>query len=119
MKMKYKPWGQLLLLNLHECDKETLSNEKKLKDFCLELCKKLDTKPFRKPMIKRFGKDLLEGYSLVQFIETSSITIHVDESHNRLFLDIFSCKKFDSRLAEDFSKEFFKAIRIKGKLFYR
>ena len=69
--------------------------------------------------IKRFGKDKLKGYSAFQFIETSSIICHFDEIQNRAFIDIFSCKNFDEKRAEQFSKDFFKAKKSKIKILDR
>ena len=31
----------------------------------------------------------------MQFIETSSITVHADEFSGRCFIDVFSCRPFD------------------------
>ena len=41
----------------------------------------------------------LEGWSALQFIETSSITVHADEVFGRCFVDVFSCRPFDPELA--------------------
>ena len=35
----------------------------------------------------------------MQFIETSSLTIHADEFCGRCYVDVFSCKAFDPELA--------------------
>lgn len=70
-------------------------------------------------IIKRFGENSLKGYSAMQFIKTSSITVHFDEEHNRAFIDIFSCKKFNEKRAEQFSKDFFKAKKSKIKILDR
>lgn len=59
--------------------------------------------------IERFGSGTLEGYSAMQFIETSSITIHCDEVDKRAFIDIFSCKDFDSDTAKHFASDYFQA----------
>jgi len=64
-------------------------------------------------IIDRFGVGKLEGWSAMQFIETSSITVHADEVDNRCFIDIFSCKDFDADKAEKFSKTFFGSLRTK------
>jgi hypothetical protein len=45
--------------------------------------------------IDRFGDGELEGWSAMQFIETSSITVHADEVWRRCFVDVFSCRRFD------------------------
>jgi hypothetical protein len=46
--------------------------------------------------LERFGDGELEGWSAMQFIETSSITVHADEFGCRCFIDVFSCKPFDA-----------------------
>ncbi len=117
--MKKKIWGQLMSINLYGCEYSLLTNPKKLKKFCIELCKEINMMPFGRPIIKRFGKGKLEGYSLMQFIETSSITIHLDEIGLRAFIDIFSCKTFDVNKAKKFSKSFFKAKKINYRNLYR
>jgi hypothetical protein len=45
--------------------------------------------------LDRFGDDELEGWSAMQFIETSSITLHADEVFGRCFVDVFSCRPFE------------------------
>lgn len=114
-----KIWGQLTTVNLYDFDAQLLKNKSELRRFPLELCKKIKMKPFGNPIIKRFGKGELEGYSMMQFIETSSITVHIDETDIRIFIDIFSCKKFDSQAAVNFSKSFFKAKKVNYKTIYR
>ena len=117
--MRNNVWGQSLVLNLYQCNSETIKDRKQLEEFCSGLCKRINMKPFGKPLIKEFGKGKLEGHSLIQFIETSSITIHVDEFGNRVFIDIFSCKEFDSKIAEKFAKVFFNAEKSKSKCIFR
>ena len=48
--------------------------------------------------LERFGQGELEGWSAMQFIETSSITIHADEVGGRCFVDVFSCRAFDPQV---------------------
>jgi S-adenosylmethionine/arginine decarboxylase-like enzyme len=49
----------------------------------------------------------LEGWSAMQFVETSSLTIHADESSDRCYVDVFSCKAFDPELAAAIAVEHF------------
>lgn len=58
-------------------------------------------------MIERFGDDEFEGWSALQFIETSSITIHADEAFGRCFIDVFSCRPFDPDAAAAIAVEHF------------
>ncbi len=117
--MKNNPWGQLMSINLYDCELKLLKSPKKLGEFSLQLCDKIKMVPYGRPMIEKFGKGKLKGYSLIQFIETSTITVHLDEFGLRAFIDIFSCKTFDKNVAKNFAKNFFQAKRIKYKNFYR
>jgi S-adenosylmethionine decarboxylase len=57
--------------------------------------------------LERFGDGELEGWSAMQFIETSSITIHADEVSGRCFIDVFSCRSFDADRAAAVAVEHF------------
>lgn len=113
-----KNWGQLAVIDLYGCDIKKF-NLRDMKFFILELCKKIKMKPRGKPLVKKFGKGKLEGYSLMQFIETSSITLHSDSFDRRMFVDVFSCKKFNPDVAREFSREFFGAGSAKCRDIYR
>ncbi len=45
----------------------------------------------------------LKGTSAVQFIKTSSIVIHVLDDTGQVFIDLFSCKDFNSETVAEFS----------------
>jgi S-adenosylmethionine decarboxylase len=112
-------WGQSLSIDLGGCNDYLLTNPEKLKEFSKKICKEIDMVPFGEPIIHRFGEGSLEGYSMMQFIMTSSITVHLDEVEKRAFIDIFSCKRFDVKAAKKFCKNFFKAKKIRAKNLYR
>lgn len=112
-------WGVLASINLYECNPYLIRNKTEIKEFLNKLCKRIGMKAYGPPIIKRFGEGSLHGNSAMQFIETSSITFHNDEVKNRVFLDIFSCKGFDAKEAEKFSKEFFKAKKTKMRVLIR
>lgn len=114
-----KPWGQILILDLHGCEKQRLQDPKLIRTFIKEIVEEIGMVRYGKPMLKRFGTGRLEGYSALQFIETSSITIHLDEFANRAFIDIFSCKPFDSKKAKQFATDFFRAKKAVGKTMLR
>ena len=112
-------YGRLTIINLYDCNKNIIRNKKEIKRFLRNLCKEINMKAKGPTKIKRFGKGPLNSYSAIQFIETSSITIHFDEQHNRAFIDVFSCKRFSERKVETFSKEFFKAKKSQIKILVR
>jgi len=62
--------------------------------------------------IDQFGSGKLKGWSAMQFIETSSIVIHCDDKGNRAFIDVFSCKKYNSKILVKFCKKFFGAKNV-------
>ncbi len=111
-------WGKLTTINLYGCNKK-IKNRNEIKRFIQILCKGINMKRIGPTKIKRFGKNKLKGYSAFQFIETSSITCHFDETQNRAFIDIFSCKDFDAKKATNFAKEFFGAKETQLKILIR
>ena len=110
---------QSTFIDLHGCDKSLLNVEGPLKAFPKKLCKVIKMVPHGKTIIDRFAEGELEGYSAMQFIETSSITVHLDEFTDQAFIDICSCKEFNAKSAEKFAKEYFRAKRSVSKTFFR
>ena len=120
-KGKTPLYGMELILNLHECALEIISSQKKIKEFAQTICKVIDMKPYGKPMVPYFGENELhtKGYSLVQLIETSSITGHFSEYYRSAYINVFSCKDFDPQKAFAFAKNFFKSKKATKKFIYR
>jgi len=102
-------WGRSASLDLHGCDPKMVSDPEIIKKFVRKLTKELKMKRVGPTEIKRFGHGELRGYSMMQFIETSTVIAHFDERGDRAFLDIFSCKKYNARKIAKFCKEYFKA----------
>jgi S-adenosylmethionine/arginine decarboxylase-like enzyme len=50
-----------------------------------------------------------KGTSAVQFILTSNITIHTLDLLGTVYVNIFSCKNFDRKIAEEITREWFDA----------
>ena len=86
-------YGKELVLDLEECDSTVIRSRKLLQAYARQVCRVIQMKPYGKPFVERFGlgKDFTSGYSLVQLIETSSITGHFSELWNRAHINIFSC----------------------------
>jgi S-adenosylmethionine/arginine decarboxylase-like enzyme len=107
-------WGKSVAIDLKGCDFSIVSDMEKIQSFVRQIVKVVDMKAHGPIHIDRFGQGNLEGWSAMQFIETSSITVHADEFSARCFVDIFSCKDFDEKKAEEFSKRYFKAKESKS-----
>lgn len=119
--MKKKIYGYELILDLCDCDKKVLSSKKKLKQYVDKLCKLIKMKQYGKTLLPYFGlkEEFTKGYSLVQLIETSSITGHFSENWGKAYINIFSCRKFDHRLAKKFTRQFFKAKKVENRFLIR
>ncbi len=119
--LKKGDYGMELVLDLYDCDPETIRSKKRLREFVDRLCVILKMKKYGKCYLPYFGltADHTPGYSLLQFIETSSITGHFAEKTNSAYLNIFSCKEFDPAKAAAFAKEFFGARRMKKRVYLR
>lgn len=121
-KMKKRaPFGYELVLNLFDCDREIITSKKHLKKFVDTLCKKIKMKQYGKTLLPYFGEKnpVTAGYSLVQLIETSSITGHFSDLWCSAYINIFSCKKYDQKLAKEFACKFFKAKKVTSRYLIR
>lgn len=115
-----KFWGKLASIDLIGCN-DRISKPQFIRRFCIEICKKIKMKRYGPIHLKRFGVGKLEGYSFMQFIETSSITAHFEEQQNpkKAFIDIFSCKDFNEKDAAEFCKTYFGADKAKVRVLIR
>jgi len=114
-------YGMEVILDLFDCDPEIIRSEKALKEFVTKLCKILKMVKYGETQTPHFGHDEphTAGYSLLQFIETSSITGHFSELWSSAYLNIFSCKMFDANQAIKFTVKFFKAKKYKARKIIR
>jgi S-adenosylmethionine/arginine decarboxylase-like enzyme len=114
-------FGWELIMDLYECDRESISTEEVIQRYAEEICRVIDMKPFGDPLTPYFGEtqEHTKGFSLLQFIETSSITGHFSENTGAAYINIFSCKQYDFEKAEQFTKRFFGANRITSRYIIR
>ncbi len=115
-------FGQELILNLYDCDLKKISSKGEIKKFVVTLCDGvIKMKRYGEPLIPHFGHDnpITSGYSLVQLIETSSVTAHFSEFKKSVYLNIFSCAWFDAKKTEDYCRTFFGAKRCESHLVKR
>ena len=106
-------WGKSAAIDLHDCEHDRVNNKEILANFVKEVIEVVHMQAHGPCHIDRFGAGNLEGYSAIQFIETSSITVHLDEVENRAYIDIFSCKDFDANVALEFCQKYFGAKTTK------
>lgn len=110
-------FGQELVLNLYDCSIRKISSDKAIREFVVTLCDKvIKMKRFGEPLIPHFGHEnpITSGYSLVQLIETSSVTAHFSEYKRSAYINIFSCAWYDAEATSQFCQDFFEAKRIES-----
>jgi S-adenosylmethionine/arginine decarboxylase-like enzyme len=108
-------WGYHLILDCKNCDIPSIRDENNIRKFVKTLVDEIDMKAYGEPLLANFAahNPLAAGYSLVQLIETSSITGHFAENTGEAYLDIFSCKTIDTEKALAVVRRFFKPGAIK------
>lgn len=117
---KLNPYGFELLLDLHGCDVSKFSRSS-LRKYFARLCKAIDMKRCELYFWDDVGvpareKEILphaRGTSAVQFILTSNITIHTLDLLKAAYVNIFSCKVFDKKIAEKITREWFGAKKCR------
>jgi S-adenosylmethionine decarboxylase len=113
-------WGQHLILDVKGCDVSKSSDADYIRTFTKELVKRIDMVPYGEPQIVHFadGTDLA-GWTVIQLIHTSNIMGHFLDKNGDLYLDVFSCKEFDSRDVIEILTEYFEPVSLKTNLLYR
>lgn len=111
-----KPFGWELILDVHDADASKFTRdciEEYLSDLCRQIKMDREDLHFWDYQDDDEGYDAapahLKGTSAVQFIKTSSIVIHTLDVTKRVYINIFSCKKFDPSEATFITEHFFSA----------
>lgn len=94
-------WGHHLILDISACPVEVATDPELLRRFVQELVETIGMKAYGDPLMAHFAEHEpeLAGWTLIQLIETSSITAHFVDLTGDCFLDIFSCQDFDTDVA--------------------
>ncbi len=110
--MKY--WGEHLILDCAS-GSTSVKDQQQIYNFIKELVPAIGMKAFGEPLIEHFATHAKDkaGFSLVQLIETSSITGHFVDSSGDFYLDIFSCKQIDVKIAIIIVEKYFNPSSIK------
>jgi S-adenosylmethionine decarboxylase len=115
-----RAWGLSTSIDLYGCDPSVIQSREHIVRFTHQLCELLGVKRFGDTQVVRFGDDpRIHGYSMVQLIETSLVSGHFAEESNAAYLDVFSCRWYDSAAAAEFAREFFRADLVQVHLCQR
>lgn len=109
-------YGTELILDLHECDGSLFTREC-LESFFRQLCELIDMERCELHFWDDVGVPLedqqthpkTKGTSAVQFILTSTIVVHTLDLMKAVYVNIFSCKPFDTDDASRFTARWFKS----------
>ena len=113
-------WGQHLILDVKGCDVSKVTDADYIRTFTKDLVKKIDMVPYGEPQVVHFADGTeLAGWTVTQLIYTSNITGHFLDINGDLYLDVFSCKEFNSQDVIDILTEYFEPEAIKSTLLYR
>jgi S-adenosylmethionine decarboxylase len=109
-----EPFGQHLIVDLADCDPATICDGEALKALVIGLCEVIGMEPYGPPWAERFAlhHPVAGGYTVIQPITTSLISLHASESRNSVNLDVFSCRSFDADKAVDYAVDSLAAGRV-------
>ncbi len=108
-------YGKELIMDIHDCD-PGMFTRKALRKYLKQVCaimkmERADLQWWDYHGQKKEYKeapDHLKGTSLVQFISTSDIVIHTLDVYKKMFINLFSCKDYDSEQVRKFTVKYFK-----------
>ncbi len=104
-------FGPHLTLDLNECSPEKLSNFDLVFDVLNTLPEKIGMTKITQPYVFKYAGLVPEDKGVTGFvvIAESHISIHTFQEKNYAFIDLFSCKPFDTERAQDYLIEAFES----------
>ena len=111
---KSRAWGMLTSIDAHECIPHLITSKPSIESFVARLCELIKMERFGPPAVVYFGRESkVAGYSLMQLIQTSSITAHFADESRAAYVDIFSCAPYCPKVAAEFTANWFGATNYK------
>lgn len=112
-------WGYHLIMDLAGCN-DNITKKKQIAEFAKEMVKKIKMKAVGDPIIRYLlPGDAKAGYSMLQLIETSDLTAHFATKTRTVYCDVFSCKEYDPKVAEEVVRKYFAPEKMKTKFTIR
>lgn len=101
-------WGLAASIDLRDCNFDIMTSKRAIETYVTNICELIDVKKFGDTVIVHFGEDeRVQGYSMIQLIETSLVSGHFANSSKGVYIDIFSCKLYDPYKAYDYTLNYF------------
>ena len=106
-------WGLSSCIDLYECNLDLMQDAPVIKEFVVRLCEKIGMKRYGETHVVNFGDEpRVAGFSMMQLIETSLISAHIANESRAIYLDVFSCARYDPKAVAAYAKEYFEAKRF-------
>lgn len=113
--MKDKKYGAELILDLHNCDPSTFRRSV-IEEFMTKCCEIMEVEQCALyfwddvgiPEDEKQTDPKTKGTTAVQFLLQSNITIHTLDMLDKVFINLFSCKKFNTKNLSYLAVETFK-----------
>jgi len=111
-------WGFHMMVDCSGCNKN-IDDGKQIKKFIKDLVAAIKMTAVGEPFLYNFGTDSDGGWSALQLITTSNISMHGDNRIGSMYFDIFSCKPYDQSVVLKMIDERFKPKFRKVNFLYR
>jgi len=105
-------WGWHLSVNASFCDLDKITDRDTVYNFIKQLVVDIDMEPYGEPDIVYFGVGDKSGFTAQQLISTSNICAHYVDEYKAIFLDVFSCKPFETSVVVELVKQYFNAQQV-------
>ena len=120
-------FGPHLIVDLKNCNKEKLANKEIVRDLLLNLPSSIGMTRISEPQVFYYSGDIPEDHGVTGTVvlAESHCSVHTFQDKGYCFVDIFSCKSFDTDKALQQIKDTFESqicesqVIIRGKGFPR
>ena len=122
--MPKKTFGRELIIDMKDCLGNITSKEH-IQDFINSLISKIGMQKKGETIFEYFEdndynreRDIV-GYSIVQIISLSNITIHINEKSKSVYLNLFTCGDLDELKVVLIVSDFFLPLKMNKKIIIR
>lgn len=112
-------FGMELLLDLAGCNPDVITSAALLKAWTATLADAIGMTAWGEPIAAHFGEGDLYGWTVIQLITTSNISVHAVDGTNDAHINIFSCRAFDPDAATALTVDFFGATAHDARVIQR
>lgn len=112
-------WGKHLIIDANLCDEINIRNIEKIKHFIDDVCELGKMEKKGELIIEEFPETKfniendLVGYSIVQIISLSNITLHINFISRTIYFDFFTCGALKTDLIAVLFNNYFNPKTIK------